>query len=402
MVYDWSGPSVSEFIGLLVRAEDLVARIDERLRKSPAAAGFVERAHFHDAVAALWIEGELVHVEDLVLHDAMMDVRTPTHELTRAHAVLRTRRRIFSQASDWALSRAGLSALVGRESAGPQGSEARLVERPGDAEPLAESDPTDDDEPVDELALQLAEIDAVLARSQRLLDGTTATNQSEIDAAIEPAPDSSNTGTVANIGQPAPIAARSERNELIMDADWDEEQRLAEWLELAGLPHGEATPLLTAALAWDAWEQIAPLQRQAWLGNLLAASALRRAGKTASHLFALNTGLRTVARDRRRARDRHTRLAAFLEGAAAAAEAGLKELDRLAMARVQMERRLRNRRSNSSLPALIELVLSRPMVSTGLVAKELGVTQRAALGLIGELDLRELTGRGRFRAWGIV
>ncbi|MET2831214.1 hypothetical protein [Mesorhizobium shangrilense] len=34
-----------------------------------------------------------------------MDIRTPTHELTRAHAVLRTRRRIFSQKPDWALGR---------------------------------------------------------------------------------------------------------------------------------------------------------------------------------------------------------------------------------------------------------------------------------------------------------
>jgi Protein of unknown function (DUF1612)/HTH DNA binding domain len=398
MVYDWSGPSPSEFIGLLVRAEDLVARLDERLRKSQAADGFVERSHFHDAVAALWIEGELVHVEDLVLHDAMMDVRTPTHELTRAHAVLRTRRRIFSQASDWALSRAGLSALVGRESAARQDREARAVERSGDAEPSGENDAPDDDE----LALQLAEIDAVLARSQRLLDGTTDANQPKIDGDIETASNPPNAGAVENIGQPAPNAVRSERNALIMDEDWDEEQRLAQWLEMGGQPHGDTPPLLAAALAWDAWEQIEPLQRQAWLGNLLAASTLRRDGKTASHLFALNTGMRTVARDRRRARDRHTRLAAFLEGAAAAAEAGLKELDRLAMARVQMERRLRNRRSNSSLPALIELVLARPMVSTGLVAKQLGVTQRAALGLIGELDLREMTGRGRFRAWGIV
>ncbi len=33
----------------------------------------------------------VVHLEDLVLHDAEKDVRGPTHELTRAHVVLRTR-----------------------------------------------------------------------------------------------------------------------------------------------------------------------------------------------------------------------------------------------------------------------------------------------------------------------
>nr|WP_268931442.1 helix-turn-helix domain-containing protein [Mesorhizobium sp. SEMIA396] len=47
-----------------------------------------------------------------------------------------------------------------------------------------------------------------------------------------------------------------------------------------------------------------------------------------------------------------------------------------------MERRLRNRRKNSSLPALIELVLARPLVSAGLVAAELKISQRAALGLV--------------------
>ncbi|WP_366511768.1 helix-turn-helix domain-containing protein [Mesorhizobium sp.] len=65
-------------------------------------------------------------------------------------------------------------------------------------------------------------------------------------------------------------------------------------------------------------------------------------------------------------------------------------------------RRLRNRRKNSSLPALIELVLARPVVSAGLIAAELKISQRAALGLVAELAIREVTGRGRYRAWGIV
>ncbi|MBL1981006.1 hypothetical protein ELI71_31825, partial [Klebsiella pneumoniae] len=52
-----------------------------------------------------------VHVEDLVLHDAGMDIRTPTHELTRAHAVLRARRRIAASDPALAISASGLSAL---------------------------------------------------------------------------------------------------------------------------------------------------------------------------------------------------------------------------------------------------------------------------------------------------
>ncbi|TIX38513.1 MAG: hypothetical protein E5V36_21605, partial [Mesorhizobium sp.] len=40
--------------------------------------------------------------------------------------------------------------------------------------------------------------------------------------------------------------------------------------------------------------------------------------------------------------------------------------------------------------------------SAGLIAAELKVSQRAALSLIAELGIREVTGRGRYRAWGIM
>ena len=160
--------------------------------------------------------------------------------------------------------------------------------------------------------------------------------------------------------------------------------------------------VLAAAIAWETWETIEPLQHQHWLGNLLVAALLRQTGKVGSHLFCLNAGLRTVPRDRRRAPEKTTRLLAWLDAFAEAAAAGLKELDRLALAKSQMERRLRNRRKNSSLPALIDLVLARPVMSAGLIAAELKISQRAALGLVAELGVREVTGRGRYRAWGVV
>jgi hypothetical protein len=67
-----------------------------------------------------------------------------------------------------------------------------------------------------------------------------------------------------------------------------------------------------------------------------------------------------------------------------------------------MERRLRGRRSSSSLPAVVELVLSRPVVSAAMIAKTAKVTRRGALNLIADLGVREMTGRGRYRAWGIL
>lgn len=71
------------------------------------------------------------------------------------------------------------------------------------------------------------------------------------------------------------------------------------------------------------------------------------------------------------------------------------------MARTLLARKLDGRRSTSRLPALLEYVLTRP-VSVGMIAEELGITSRAALDQVGELGLREATGRGRYRAWGIL
>jgi hypothetical protein len=398
MAYDLSNLPLNTLLGPLARAEDLLARLDERVAKSPVRDGFVARCHFADAAAALWLDGELVHVEDLVLHDAHMDIRTPTHELTRAHAVLRARRRIFAQKPDWALSRVGITALRGREGQG--GGSAASAGRAGsgsDAEVAAAAayageDLAEDTDQEDALADELAEIDALLARSSRLLAGEDLASR----AASAPDVDAEGQGAKA-----PEMASFDGLGPLIRDLDWDEDQRLADWLAVVDQVKNMPA-VLAAAIAWEAWDTIEPLQHQHWLGTLLVAALLRQTGKVGSHLFCLNAGLRVVPRERRKSPIRTIRLLAVLDAIAEAASAGLKELDRLALAKSQMERRLRNRRKSSSLPALIELVLARPVVSAGLIAAELKISQRAALGLVAELGIREVTGRGRYRAWGLL
>jgi hypothetical protein len=100
--------------------------------------------------------------------------------------------------------------------------------------------------------------------------------------------------------------------------------------------------------------------------------------------------------------DRTARLVAFLDGVNEAGVSALKEHDRLVLAREQMARRLRGSRGHSKLPQLVDLVLARPLVSSAMIEKELSVTTRGALNLVAELGLREITGRGRYRAWGIL
>lgn len=143
----------------------------------------------------------------------------------------------------------------------------------------------------------------------------------------------------------------------------------------------------------EAWIAIEPMQHAPGLERLLAAALLRGRGKTGAHLACLAEGARTIPRERRRARDATVRLAQ-LDAIAAAARLGLEQHDRWLLARALLLRKLDGRPSTSRLPELIEYVLTRPIVSAGMIAKDLKITPRAAQNLVAELGLREATGRG--------
>lgn len=384
MRYETPDPLHPTLLPPLIAAEDSLARLDERAGRHPVSEGFRERGQFFDAAAALWVAGELVHVEDLVLHDAHMDARAPSHELTIAHAVLRARRRLDLAKPDWALTSAGLNVLRGEGGAVAEHSHHQELSAGASLDPaLADIEDETDENP---LAAEFAELDAAIARSQRLLD----THSSGIG---EPASGLSPTAKMS----PEPMGQLG----LLFEEDWDEEQRLDAWR--AVLTTADQLPAsLGAAILYDAWDRIEPLRRQHWLGSLLVGVYLRSRGKVSSHVLAFNTGLKTIRHERRRSKDRLTRLVAFLEAMSVTADLGMKELDRLSLARTQMEMRAKDRRSSSNLPGLIDLVLSRPIVSTALIARHVGVTPRSALNLVRELGVREMTGRGRYRGWGVL
>ena len=72
------------------------------------------------------------------------------------------------------------------------------------------------------------------------------------------------------------------------------------------------------------------------------------------------------------------RLIAQLEAITAAAEIGLKAHNRWFLARAVLAKKLDGRRSSSRLLGLLDYVLSRPIVSAGMIVRELGVTPRGA------------------------
>ncbi|WP_407922064.1 RHE_PE00001 family protein [Brucella tritici] len=385
MPCDLSKLPISTLLKPVADASSALTRLDERISRSPVGGGWLERQNFTDACASLWIDGELVHLEDLVLHDSLRDIRTPTHELTIARDVLRTRRRIADHPPAWALSEEGLRGLrrpwagaslgEGGSAVADEAKASEVADRGGEGP--EECEEKGDDAGEDALDAELAALDALLARS---------------DAAIKEA---RKPGAINKPG-------RTPADPLVYDLDWDEDARLEEWR--AVLRGAQELPaVLQAIVALDAWNEIGVLQHAAWMGRLLAASLLRQGGVTSGgHLAAINLGLKTIPVDRRRHRNRETRLLAIAHGVLAAAEAGLKEHDRLALARRMMERKLEGRRASSKLPELVELVMAKPLVSAGMVAKTLDVTPQGARRIVLELGLREMTGRGRFRAWGVI
>src|SRR6516225_1771954 len=180
-------------------------------------------------------------------------------------------------------------------------------------------------------------------------------------------------------------------------------------------------PLLAAAHAAGSWMEAglteAPTPAQALL---LAAAMLARAGVLrAAYLlvwaaypamgFGDRAALPTLRSD---AADRLVGWGvpvawplAFLHLVAESARMGLRELDRLDVAAEKGRALAAQADQRSRLPDAIESLLRHPALTPDALAAELRIARQTATALLRELQakslVREVTGRGRFRAFAI-
>jgi|JI10StandDraft_1071094.scaffolds.fasta_scaffold215228_2 hypothetical protein len=83
----------------------------------------------------------------------------------------------------------------------------------------------------------------------------------------------------------------------------------------------------------------------------------------------------------------------------------MADLDRTVLARASMNRHTEESSRSESLKALIDLFIEIPAVTTEVAAKRLSVSPQAVLQLmkrLGNARPPELTGRTRYRAWGVI
>ena len=236
----------NHMVSMIILSLTLLSKTDSRGRTVAVGRAVARQSHSRGldcpdglihACASAWIDGQLVHIEDLVLHDASMDIRSPTRELTRAHAVLRgasTHRPGTSAIGPVAL---GLECIDRGEqpSASKRGKAHRAPRRKRSMRSMRMGSRHTKPRRMVRSRATLPGLEAISQRTNRLL---------------------------------SELAARppESRDPMVYDLDWDENARMASWREAVGSTENMPS-LLAGAIALLAWEEIEPLQHRAWLGR---------------------------------------------------------------------------------------------------------------------------------------
>ena len=416
--YTLSNPTLRGLMADLARpieaATLALVRLDERLARSEPVLADGVRARFHlfEAQALAQLAGELASLEDLVLHDAGMDVRAPSTGVVRAQRILDERRNLARRTPEAVLAVEALSRLIGvaaesgqvkarDEQTVPAAAAVSAAARPPASCPWDMPKPfaddglwPDPDESDDGDGLELPddeEGEALASDRSRAAPGDLAA----IDALL------ARTGRLLGAFERPPPETPSLR---LRDPDYGASSRLMAWLD-ALKAADDAPAVLATAIALDAWLALEPAERGGEVGFALAATILRQRDIAAHHLPALGLGYRKGRFRWSPHQGQEVRLAGLIEAMHDSARLADSDLKRLILAREVMARRYEGRRGNSRLPQLVDLFMASPLVTVQMATEKLKVTQQAVEVMLKELGPslpRELTGRKRYRAWGIV
>lgn len=339
-----------------------VCRLNARLAASGLADGWQNRCDINEAFMAIQSEGFVVDLTDLVLHDGNLNKRAPTNELVRASSILRAYRVARHRPAPWPLTKRGLASLAGGLS-----SKEFAEETP----PPALTDRKRKDEDFDAFSDQFAEIDALIERTGRVLRGEVAASQNRTLLAGTP-------------------------NEKQFEA---EDRWFSILSDLERLPAVQA-----AAFGWQAWRELGVHDGQPFLGLIIASSILRSRGLTTC-ILPLAAAYRKAGYRGRQLITKDMAVGTFCELLHEALRLANSDLSTLSLHRDLMTPKLAGRRKGSKLNDLVELFLSRPIVTMPLAREHLKVTSHAVKCMFDELGPslpRELTQRSRYRAWGII
>ena len=225
----------------LAKAEDAVARLDERLATSPIAVAFRARTHVHDAGAAVFSGGRI-------------GPRSTTS-----------------------------SSMTPPPTSDPPPTPLRVPTQP--CAPAAGSPPRSRAGPRAPVSTSCAACHRPTAPRKNRQNTRTRSRQRKMRSPPNSPPSMPCWRGPTGFWTAIPSRPRQTCSTL---ADKD---RLEEWLgHLRSTEH--MIPVLAAALAGAALDTLAPLPNQAWLGRLLIADLLRTRGKTRHHLPALNLGMK--------------------------------------------------------------------------------------------------------------
>lgn len=295
---------------------EAIARLDERVHRSPLLKGWCRRLLVHEACACQLAEGDLVHVTDLVLLDSGAAIQHGSIPLSSAHLVLRSWRHALN------------------------------VKKPTGL--LATSPPAHlpPDEPICAIRLSIPE--------------------DELEDAVR-------------------------------------QDRLMCWQEVVGTTASQH-PLVSAAIAWDAWLELMPERHGAWRAPLIAAIILKARGLTRDFLLPIDLGRRHHPYRRFPHQGATERLQGCLLWMQAAAAEAQRQLTRLSSIEAQLRRIAEGCQKNSRLPALIDLLVEYPVISVPMAARKLSVSKQAVATMLRKIDgiPRQITERRRYIVWGIA